>query len=103
MKLSKRSEEGYFLIDETQSPGTDAVPGGSTFEAGVIRCGHCHRLLLRNPARVRDRFFCGGPKGCGDYVCDFCGDPLQTGCLSLDKIIDRLQEQAFRNLNVKEI
>lgn len=97
---SKRSNEGYLLIDHSMSPGTAEVPEGRRFEAAVLVCGHCQRGMLRNPERTRDRFHC---RKCDKYVCDFCGDPLITGCRNYVAMLDEMQEQAFRKLNIREL
>lgn len=97
---SRKSSEGYFQVDHRFSPGNDVVKEGKQLETSTMRCGHCHRVVLLNPERVRTRFNCSK---CSEYVCDFCGDPLQTGCLNLDQLFDKLQEQAFKDLNIKEI
>lgn len=99
MSKSLRRHEGYFQIDHTASPGNSQVGEGKMFEAATITCEHCQRVLLRNPLRTRERFYCSH---CDGYVCDFCGDPVVTGCRNFQKLLDDLQEQAFRNLNIKE-
>jgi hypothetical protein len=100
MPHSLKRHEGLLIIDHSASPGTAEVPEGSVLEAATLTCGHCQRQMIRNPLRTRERFHC---RGCNSYVCDFCGDPLQTGCKDINRILDSQQEQAFRNQNLKEI
>lgn len=97
---TKRSQEGYLLIDHTASPGDVIVPEGTKLESATLLCGHCQRILLRNPLRTRSRFHCSG---CNEYVCDFCGDPIVTGCKNFVQLLDKMQEEAFKALNIKEI
>src|SRR5947208_7490384 len=97
---SKKAHEGYFEIDHRLSPGNDQVGEGHRFECATITCGHCQRVVLLNPERRRTRFHC---RKCDNYICDCCGDPLITGCLDFNALLDQLQEDAFLKLNVKEI
>lgn len=81
MPHSKRSHEGYLLIDNSASPGVSAdlirqsgkdvpiVGEGQKFESAVITCSHCHKGVIVNPDRTRSRGYC--PK-CDHYVCDEC-------------------------------
>lgn len=67
MILSKKTREGYLLIDHTASPGIPGMP--SRLEVATIRCSHCERQFIRNPARTRERAWC---PGCDKYICDQC-------------------------------
>jgi hypothetical protein len=76
---SKRSLEGYVLIDNRNSPGVpDEVvvsqglkpgAGRGLFESASITCSHCEAIVVLNPDRSRSRGYC--PK-CDHYVCDAC-------------------------------
>lgn len=63
MMLSKRSLEGYLLIDHR------ATGIGGMVESATLTCSHCQRQVVLNPARTRERHYC--PK-CDHYVCDGC-------------------------------
>jgi len=96
---TKRAREGYLLIDHRASPGLTAAdlarvglvgpgfPGGTAFEAATYCCGHCQRLVVRNPARTRERAWCSK---CDVYICDLCAGrecrPVQQ---AIDTILKR--------------
>lgn len=79
--FSKRSQEGYLLVDHRASPGlTEAearIAGfdpkqcgeGKLFEAASLTCEHCKVAVVKNPLRVRERAFC---TKCHHYICDVC-------------------------------
>jgi hypothetical protein len=76
---SKRSLEGYLLIDHRASvglrpdqvpSGMPIVPGGATFESATLTCSHCQRVVILNPTRSRERNWC---YNCDHYICDDCG------------------------------
>ena len=104
---SKRSHEGYLLIDHTASPGTTTalahgagkvvpvVPEGTKLEASIITCAHCQRGVILNPQRSHDREWCWG---CNHYLCDNCGliRKIDGQCRSMRALLDRLQELAFQ-------
>src|SRR3990167_3321016 len=91
---SKRSHEGYFQIDHRYSPGTTAVPEGAMFESAAYTCSHCNYVVIIHPERTRARAYC---TQCDRYICDACGFQLTTtGCRNLNKLLDKLQEEAFR-------
>ena len=80
---TKRSHEGYLLIDHRVSPGVpDALmvpqgyPVGSgrgVFESPTYTCSHCEAVVVMNPDRSRPRTWC---KKCDHYICDACGAQL---------------------------
>lgn len=77
---SQRSREGYLLIDNRHAAG----PGGVSYlEAATSTCSHCHRQVIRNPQRVRERAFCFK---CSHYICDQCA-ATQT-CIPFAKLIE---------------
>jgi len=77
----KRSNEGYFLLDHSNSPGLEPsviksidtdLPtniGRTKFEAPTYTCSHCCRVVVINPLRQRERGYCSK---CDHYVCDQC-------------------------------
>lgn len=89
--LTKRSLEGYLLIDHSQSPGAGQVPAGRKFESATVTCSHCHRIVVLNPDRSRERHHC---RRCDHYICDWCAAAGE--CQPMNKTLDRLQEQASR-------
>lgn len=102
---SKRSHEGYLLMNHNDSPGVpDAVlqtvnpalpmgAGRGLFEAPTITCSHCQRVVIMNPLRTRDRAYCAK---CDRYLCDECGAALAASgvCRPFTQIIEEVQEQA---------
>lgn len=104
MFLSKRSHEGYLLIDHRAGDGLDKVPlpansiavsGGSVFESATSTCSHCQQVVVLRPDRSRSRGYC--PK-CDHYVCDGCeAARVQTGiCKTFKQIADEEQERGLR-------
>jgi hypothetical protein len=94
MAFSKRSLEGYLMVDHRAGDGMLGAKG--MFEAATITCSHCQRQFIRNPARQRDRCWC---TGCDHYICDQCGIVRsQTGeCRTFRKIMDDHEKQVIRN------
>lgn len=93
--FSKRSLEGYLLVDHRAGDGTAAVPGGRIFERATITCSHCQAQVVLNPSRTRERGYC--PK-CDHYVCDLCeGIRVRTGeCRTFKQIMDDVQNAALK-------
>ena len=106
---TKRSHEGWLLIDHTASPGTGGlyaqairkdkdipiVPEGKRLEVSIITCAHCQRGVILNPQRSHDREWCWG---CNHYLCDGCGliRKIDGMCRSMKALMDKLQEQIFQ-------
>ena len=98
MKHSKRSLEGYLLIENRFAPKVPSfdgrspeIPADATFESATVTCSHCHAVVILNPARTRPRNWC--PK-CDRYVCD---NPLcNQECRPLNAVLDRLQNEAAK-------
>ena len=100
---SLRRFEGELLIDNRFSPGVTAdfvrrsgkeapvVGEGALYESATITCAHCGTIVILNPARTRARGYC---RKCDKYVCDNPGCSVE--CRPFEKLIDTLQEQAFR-------
>jgi hypothetical protein len=104
--FSKRSLEGYTLIDHRESPGIRpedvahipdaiAVGPGRRFESAHITCSHCQRGVVLNPLRTRERGYC---RKCDKYICDLCTAELHnTGiCRPYVQFVDELLEAAAR-------
>lgn len=93
---SKRSLEGYLLIDHSATMGADGF--GRKVEAPTLTCSHCHRQIIVQPLRTRERPYC---RKCDHYICDSCAVVMtQTlTCEPLTKTLDRMQEQAIIQLN----
>lgn len=86
MPRSLRSLEGYLSIDES------ACLGGTRQESATLTCCHCHAQVVINPLRTRERNHC---RKCHAYVCD--NPACNTECNgSLNSVLDKLQEQAFK-------
>jgi hypothetical protein len=106
---SKRSHEGYLMIDNRESPGVSdeiglaispKLPlgfGKGMFEAPTVTCSHCQTVVVLNPGRTRDRPYCAK---CDHYICDICsGVMAYTGvCKTFEQIINEVQEQAATTL-----
>lgn len=105
--FSKRSLEGYLLIDHRAGPGVSAqdvaalgrhgahlpvVPEGAVFESATVTCAHCQAVVVLNPNRTRPRRHC--PQ-CDAYVCD--SPVCATHVKSMDQLLDELQNTAARH------
>lgn len=102
---SKRSDEGYVLIDHRNSPGVSkefiiannlnapAVGAGQVFESAVVVCHSCGSDIILNPNRSRAREWCMEHDA---YMCDRCAlmRRLTGSCVPLWKKI----EQIFKRL-----
>lgn len=98
---SKRSHEGYLMLDHRDAPGLEPAearhlpPGAGKgfFECPTITCSHCQQVLVVNPLRTRERAYC---RGCDHYICDRCAAVLtKTGkCRTFKQIIEERQEAA---------
>lgn len=91
MRHSKRSLEGYFMVD-------DRASGGTLTELPVVTCAHCHRQILLNPGRTRERAEC--PQ-CDKYICDWCAAAAQSvvgKCQNFQRHLDQVEKQALREL-----
>lgn len=98
---TKKSHEGYLMIDHRASPGLPeevAIAAGydpkltgegKLFEAASLTCAHCKVVVVKNPLRTRERGMC--PKCGHHYICDIC-DYRTTqpdySHLPYDKIVD---------------
>jgi hypothetical protein len=76
---SKKSHEGYMLIDHSASPGlsdevcvSQGLPSGAgkaVFETATFTCSHCEAVVVKHPFRERARGYC---RKCDHYICDVC-------------------------------
>jgi hypothetical protein len=102
---SKRSQEGYLMIDHRYSPGIPdellipiGMPAGvgrGLQEMTTITCSHCQTILIQNPLRTRERGYC--PK-CDHYVCDRCNAiRIQTGqCKTWRQVVEEQHEKIIK-------
>ena len=102
---SKRSREGYLLIDHKASPGLPpdfmrnaglvgpSVAGGAMWESPTMTCAHCGTVVVMNPQRTRARGYCAK---CDDYVCDNPG--CNSECKPFNQILDEAEKLAYRNI-----
>jgi len=108
---SKRSHEGYLLIDHRAGDGMNSipsagldqlppVPGGSMLERSIITCSHCQAGVIVNPLRMRDRGWC---PNCDHYICDSCeAVRVKTGvCRTFKQVIDEALNLAAKGLDTK--
>ena len=97
--FSKREAEGYLLVDHTDSPGISAeqaasvrshlvVPGGTKLETATYNCTNCERMIVLNPLRTRERFYC---QKCDGYHCDDCA--LITKVTGICKTMKQVVEE----------
>lgn len=84
-RFSKKSLEGYLIID-------DRMSGGRMIEEGTLTCAHCHAIVRINPLRTRPRNYCAK---CDHYVCDNAACLLDCNG-SFNKVLDEAQSAAFR-------
>lgn len=99
---SKRSLEGYLIIDNRHAPvpkhQTHQFAGAGVsgvMEAPVLTCSHCHRQMIVQPLRTRERPYC---RKCDHYICDDCAlvAKLNGGeCAPMTAVLDRQQEAAL--------
>lgn len=81
MIFSKRSHEGYLMIDHRASPGIsrelaikmglrpESVREGAMLETVTYGCEHCGTCYVKNPWRTRPREHCFK---CSRDICDGC-------------------------------
>lgn len=110
---TKRSHEGYLIIDHRNSPGISGAmvnaidaslplsAGHGFFESATYTCSHCTRIVIMNPLRTRERGYC---PACDHYVCDLCESVrLVKGCKTFKQIVEEIKESAAQAEGIKEI
>jgi len=90
MRRSKRSLEGYYMVDNRAS-------GGTLEERPIVTCAHCQFQVALNPGRTRDRAEC--PR-CDKYICDVCALLYKQTleCQNFHRTLDQHERKAFREL-----
>jgi hypothetical protein len=106
---SKRSKEGYLMIDHRATePVKDEVmvrnglppgAGRGMFESATYTCSHCEYVVVLNPNRTREREYC---RGCDSYICDGCGALKKNGavCKTYAQIVDETLNAAAKQPNL---
>ena len=100
MMHSKRSLEGYLVIDHRESPGVrpedipqaviekygmpPIVGKGQFYESATLSCVHCQAVVILNQLRTRARHHCAR---CHDYTCDRPSCILE--CTPFQQLIDK--------------
>jgi hypothetical protein len=102
---SKRSLEGYLIIDNSQGAPVPEHPtrqfvgaGRGRLEAPMITCSHCHAQVVVNPARTQERHYC---RKCDHYLCDNCALIAKVNggdCTPMNKTLDLAQQRALKGL-----
>jgi uncharacterized paraquat-inducible protein A len=88
--------EGYLLID-------NRAAGDGMVESATVTCSHCHRVVVLNPQRTRERGYC--PK-CDSYICDQCEAVRASNgysCVTMTQVFDELEERIVRHGSVGSI
>ncbi len=100
---SKRSQEGYLLIDNRNAPALSMEEAAKTgreiagagvhgvFESATITCSHCHKVVVLNPMRTRERGYCAK---CDHYVCD--NPACNIDCTPLRAIMDEARSKELK-------
>jgi hypothetical protein len=98
---SKRSQEGYFLVDHraVAAPRFECgpAPGGATFESATITCSHCNVVVVLNPDRTRARGYCSR---CDHYVCD--NPACSKDCVPLSQLFDAVEREAVHGRTITD-
>ena len=110
MSNSKRSKEGYLMIDNRaaympvpedmlRQSNLPVQAGKGLYEAPTYTCSHCQYVVIMNPLRTRDREYC---RGCDSYICDGCGALKKQGapCKTYAQIVDEQLNAAPRGTSL---
>jgi hypothetical protein len=112
---SKKSLEGYVMIDHRASPGIPpevanrlGIPkdaGQGLYEGAFIMCNHCQNciMVVIDPLKPTDRIPCSG---CNRYICNACEYKMKhlgERCKTFDEIADEICENAVQQALIKEI
>ena len=101
--FSKREAESYLLVDHRQSPGVSTeeaaatgftcmpVGRGRMYESASCQCTNCERLIVINPLRTSERFYC---QKCDGYHCDQCAlnTKISGVCKPFKQLIEDLRD-----------
>lgn len=104
----KSSYEGYVCIDHSVSPGFDGrtadlghrasvqrfIGKNQKFEAVTNTCSHCHKIVIKNPDRIRARGHCGS---CDRFLCDPCAveHTISGECRCFEKRSELILKEAI--------
>jgi hypothetical protein len=104
MANSKRSKEGYLMIDNRaghmptpeEMLRASGLPVGASkglFETPTYTCSHCQYVVVMNPQRTREREYC---RACDSYICDGCGEKKKHGlpCKTFKQVVDEAMNAA---------
>ncbi len=106
MPFSKKSQEGYLMVDHRASPGISEEEArlsgfdprfcgeGKLFETATMTCAHCKVAVVKSPLRTRARPHCFK---CNHYICDLCEfKAAQSGYdhAPFEKIVDEIMTEA---------
>jgi hypothetical protein len=90
--FSKRSLEGYLMVDHRAGDGMGNMRG--LVEQSVYTCCGCQRGIIRNPARERARNYC---RAHDRYMCDDCAlsFKISGSHKSFKQIMDEQEKRAL--------
>lgn len=105
--FSKRERESYLEIDHRDSPGFTPVQaraarwgitmpvGSGHFKFATRLCSNCGSMVVINPLRTRERFYC---QKCDDYHCDNCAliTKLTGVCKTMKQVIDEFVDETAK-------
>lgn len=91
---------GYLEIDHRQADALPPGVKGRHLEFDTYTCTHCSRVVVMNPARIRERYKC---RGCNHHICDDCaalraaGAPCKTMAQKFEESLAQAERQAEAN------
>jgi hypothetical protein len=110
MSNSKRSKEGYLMVDNRaaympvpeemlRASNMPIEAGKGLFETATYTCSHCQYVVVMNPQRTREREYC---RACDNYICDGCGEAKKHGkvCKTFAQIVDEAMNAAEHSKNI---
>jgi hypothetical protein len=98
---------GYFMLDNRNNQGIpesmalrDGLPASAArglFEADTFTCSHCNVVVVKNPERKRERWYC---HGCTHEICDKCNVKKSAGapCRTFNQFVDELLERQEKKI-----
>jgi len=106
---TKLRQMGELLIENRHAPPPDQryiervgkatgkliiAPPMPVYETRTFTCSHCHGIVIYRPQR--NPHWCWG---CDHYICSKCEVVRKIkGCMPLNKVLDQMQTEAFRQL-----